>query len=351
MTTRERFARMYQHREADRVPYMDYPWAETLERWLSEGLPTRDYVGYFDLDRTASIGVDNSPRLPSRIIEENDEFVISTTPWGATRRNFKHHTTTPESLGFQVTTPDEWRKIKDRITPARDRIPWELLQKNYKQWREEGYWISGGLWFGFDITHSGMVGTENMLFAMKDEPEWVMDMFETELDCDLKLMDMVWEAGYTFDELSWPDDMGYKGTQFFSLSTYRELLKPFHQRAIDWGHAHGCYVRLHSCGNIMPLVPELVSMGLDGLNPMEVKAGMQPEKLKREYGDKLLFHGGTNAAVWHKPEIILPQIRELIPVMKENGGYVFASDHSIPSQVSLIDFTEIIRTYKEVGTY
>ena len=351
MTTRERFARMYQHREADRVPYMDYPWAETLERWLSEGLPTRDYVGYFDLDRTASIGVDNSPRLPSRIIEENDEFVISTTPWGATRRNFKHHTTTPESLGFQVTTPDEWRKIKDRITPARDRIPWELLQKNYKQWREEGYWISGGLWFGFDITHSGMVGTENMLLAMKDEPEWVMDMFETELDCDLKLMDMVWEAGYTFDELSWPDDMGYKGTQFFSLSTYRELLKPFHQRAIDWGHAHGCYVRLHSCGNIMPLVPELVSMGLDGLNPMEVKAGMQPEKLKREYGDKLLFHGGTNAAVWHKPEIILPQIRELIPVMKENGGYVFASDHSIPSQVSLIDFTEIIRTYKEVGTY
>ncbi|MBR6009577.1 MAG: hypothetical protein IK056_10875 [Clostridia bacterium] len=351
MTTRERFARMYQHREADRVPYMDYPWAETLERWLSEGLPTRDYVGYFDLDRTASIGVDNSPRLPSRIIEENDEFVISTTPWGATRRNFKHHTTTPESLGFQVTTPDEWRKIKDRITPARDRIPWERLRKNYKQWREEGYWISGGLWFGFDITHSGMVGTENMLFAMKDEPEWVMDMFETELDCDLKLMDMVWEAGYTFDELSWPDDMGYKGTQFFSLSTYRELLKPFHQRAIDWGHAHGCYVRLHSCGNIMPLVPELVSMGLDGLNPMEVKAGMQPEKLKREYGDKLLFHGGTNAAVWHKPEIILPQIRELIPVMKENGGYVFASDHSIPSQVSLKDFTEIIRTYKEVGTY
>ena len=351
MTTRERFARMYQHREADRVPYMDYPWAETLERWLSEGLPTRDYVGYFDLDRTASIGVDNSPRLPSRIIEENDEFVISTTPWGATRRNFKHRTTTPEPLGFQVTTPDEWRKIKDRIIPTRDRIPWERLQKNYKQWREEGYWISGGLWFGFDITHSGMVGTENMLFAMKDEPEWVMDMFETELDCDLKLMDMVWEAGYTFDELSWPDDMGYKGTQFFSLSTYRELLKPFHQRAIDWGHAHGCYVRLHSCGNIMPLVPELVSMGLDGLNPMEVKAGMQPEKLKREYGDKLLFHGGTNAAVWHRPEIILPQIRELIPVMKENGGYVFASDHSIPSQVSLKDFTEIIRTYKEVGTY
>ena len=351
MTTHECFTRMYQHREADRVPYMDYPWTETLERWMAEGLPTRDYLTYFDLDKTASIGVDNSPQLPSRIIEETDEFVVSTTAWGATYRNFKHHTTTPEALDFQVTTPDEWYKIKDRIAPTRDRIPWERLQKNYKQWRDEGRWIIGGLWFGFDITHSRMVGTENMLFAMKDEPEWVMDMFETELDCDLKLMDMVWEAGYTFDELSWPDDMGYKGTQFFSLSAYRELLKPFHQRAIDWGHAHGCYVRLHSCGNIMPLVPELASMGLDGLNPMEVKAGMQPEKLKREFGDRMLFHGGTNAAVWHKPEEILPQIRELVPIMMKNGGYVFASDHSIPAQVSLKDFTEIIRTYKEVGTY
>ena len=72
---------------------------------------------------------------------------MSTTAWGATRRNFKHHTTTPESLGFQVTTPDEWRKIKDRITPTRDRIPWERLQKNYRQWRDEGRWITGGLWF------------------------------------------------------------------------------------------------------------------------------------------------------------------------------------------------------------
>ncbi|MCR4622743.1 MAG: hypothetical protein K5663_11755 [Clostridiales bacterium] len=351
MTTHERFTRMYQHREADRVPYRDYPWQETLERWISEGLPTRDYLAYFDLDKTASISVDNSPRLPAKVIEENDEFVISTTPWGATRRNFKHHTTTPEPLGFQVTTPDEWLKIKERIAPTRDRIPWDYLQKNYRQWRNEGRWITGGLWFGFDITHSGMVGTENLLFAMKDEPEWVMDMFETELDTDLKLMDMVWEAGYTFDELTWPDDMGYKGTQFFSLSTYRELLKPFHQRAIDWGHAHGCFVHLHSCGNIMPLVPELVDMGLDGLNPLEVKAGMQPEELKRRYGDRLLFHGGTNAARWHELDVILPQIRELVPRMMENGGYVFSSDHSIPAQVSLKAFTEIIKTYKEVGTY
>ena len=198
---------------------------------------------------------------------------------------------------------------------------------------------------------AGMVGTETLLMAMYEEPEWVTDMFERELELSLKLLERVWDAGYTFDELHWYDDMGYKNTQFFSLQMYRELLKPYHQRAIDWGHAHGCVVRLHSCGNIMPLVPELVSMGLDGLNPLEVKAGMKPEQLKKEFGDRLLFHGGFNVVEWDKPEIILPEIERLVPILKENGGYIFASDHSIPPHVSFRDFSDIIAAVKRVGSY
>jgi uroporphyrinogen decarboxylase len=45
MTSHERFTRMYQHREADRVPILDSPWSETIDRWVQEGMPTRDYVG------------------------------------------------------------------------------------------------------------------------------------------------------------------------------------------------------------------------------------------------------------------------------------------------------------------
>ncbi len=351
MTTHERVTCMYAHKEADRVPFFDYAWPETVERWRREGLPTDDYYSYFGLDMNMHISPDNSPRLPVRILEDNDEFRVTTTKWGATMRNFKHKTTTPESLDYAVATPDAWRKVKPRMTPSDDRIPWEYLRQNYKQWREKGYWITGDLWFGFDITHSGMVGTETMLIAMLDEPEWVMDVFDTELNLCLSNLQRVWDAGYTFDEVMWWDDMGYKGTQFFSMKTYRELLKPFHQKAIDWGHAHGCKVRLHSCGNVMPFVPELVNMGLDALNPLEVKAGMDPIKLKKEFGTQLLFHGGTNAAKWHELDVILPQIRELVPQMMENGGYIFASDHSIPSQVSFSNFKAIIETYMEVGKY
>ena len=63
MTSRERFARMYAHREADRVPVIDSPWEATIERWQSEGMPKDvDYSDFFGLDRMGAIGVDNSPR-------------------------------------------------------------------------------------------------------------------------------------------------------------------------------------------------------------------------------------------------------------------------------------------------
>ena len=351
LTSRERFRRMYEHREADRIPIMDSPWNETIDRWVSEGMPTRDYISHFNLDKFVRVGTDNSPQLPAAVLEETDDYVIRTTEWGATTRTFKHKTTTPEHLGFKINTPDAWNAIKDRIQPTDDRIPWDMLKQNYRRWREEGYWLIGGLWFGFDITHSYMVGTEDMLVAMYEEPEWVMDMFERELDVSIKLLERMWDAGYTFDEIHWYDDMGYKGTQFFSLDMYREMLKPFHQRAIDWAHQHGCYARLHSCGDIMPLVPELVDMGLDGLNPLEVKAGMDPVALKKAFGDRLLFHGGINAVNWDKRDVILEEIDRVIPVMKENGGYIFASDHSIPPHVSLQDFTQIINRIMEIGRY
>ncbi len=57
-------------------------------------------------------------------------------------------------------------------------------------------------------------------------------MFNHFLDVNIALLDQVWDAGYTFDEVNWPDDMGYKHNQFFSLRTYRTLLKPVHERAV-----------------------------------------------------------------------------------------------------------------------
>ena len=352
LTSKERFTRMYEHRDADRVPIIDSPWGATIERWQREGMPKNmDYTNFFGLDKTVGIGVDNSPQFEARTIDETDEYITRTSSWGATLRTWKHAASTPEFLDFTIKDPDSWKKTKERITPSENRINWKNLEKNFKNWQESGAWISAGLWFGFDVTHSWIVGTERLLLALIENPEWCKDMFSHLLETHLTLLDMVWDAGYKFDCISWPDDMGYKGTQFFSVDMYRNLVKPFHKRAIDWAHAKGIKAHLHSCGDVNPLIPELLDIGLDALNPLEVKAGMNPLQLKKDYGDKLVLHGGVNAVLWDNPEAIKAEMESVIPKLKENGGYIFSSDHSVPSSVSLEDFKNIVEYAKKLGKY
>ena len=145
--------------------------------------------------------------------------------------------------------------------------------------------------------------------------------------------------------------MGYKNSTFFSPAMYREILKPFHKKACDWAHERGIYVHLHSCGCIMDRVEDLIEIGIDALNPLEVKAGMKPLLLKEKYGDKLVFHGGINAVLWDDKEAIIEEIRKYVPKMKENGGYIFSSDHSIPNSVSLENFEAIVAEVKRLGSY
>lgn len=352
MTSYKRVTCMYEHRPADRIPIIDSPWVATIERWQREGMPKDvSYVDFFGLDKVVCIGIDNSPRYEIRTIEETDDYTITTTSWGVTLKNWKHAASTPQFLDFTIINPDRWLKAKKRMVPSEDRIDWKHLKENYKKWRRDGYWIEAGLNFGFDVTHSWIVGTERILMALIENPEWCVDMFRTELEVELKLLDMVWDAGYTFDCIVWSDDMGYKHNQFFSLKTYRELVKPFHRKAIEWAHAKGIKARLHSCGDVNPFVPELVEIGLDGLNPIEVKAGMDPVALKKQYGEKLLLHGGINAVLWNDLEAMEAEIQKVVPVVKESGGYIFSSDHSVPSNVSLESFRRIVELAKKAGRY
>lgn len=352
MTSKERFKRMYEHREADRVPIVDQPWAGTLRRWQGEGMPADvDWTDFFDIDKTEAVSCDNSPQYEAKVLEETEDYTIYTTVWGATQKSFKRADSTPEFLDFKVTTPKAWEDAKARMLAGEDRIDIKRVERNYARWISEGRWLTLHLWFGFDVAHSGMVGTETLLYAMYDEPEWVSDVFNTYLDVCLKHYDWLLNKGYVFDCVYWPDDMGYKGTTFFSNDMYRQLLKPVHKRAVDWAHARGMYVNLHSCGNVMSRVDDLIDIGIDALNPLEVKAGMQPKLLKQKYGGKLVLQGGVNAVYWDDKQRILAEIDDLLPVVMQNGGYIFSSDHSIPNTVSLDTFRTIVERVKQVGKY
>ena len=87
------------------------------------------------------------------------------------------------------------------------------------------------------------------------------------------------------------------------------------------------------------------------LNPIEVKAGLDPVALKKRYGDSLAFHGGLNAVLFDAPERMWDEMRKVIPEMKKGGGYIISSDHCVPETVSFETFGEFVRLAKELGRY
>ncbi|OGS22724.1 MAG: hypothetical protein A2252_00750 [Elusimicrobia bacterium RIFOXYA2_FULL_39_19] len=352
LTTYERIKRVFEHKDPDRVPIYDSPWKTTIARWHKEGLPENmDYTDYLDIDRIAKMEVDTSPQYPEKVIEQTADYKIVTTKWGVTLKKWNNAESTPEFMDFTITNPDKWKEAKEKMVPSEDRIDWDYLKANYKTWREKGYWIRATMFFGFDVTHSWVVGTERLLMALVENPDWCVDMFNHCLDVNLALLDKVWEKGYKFDSIFWCDDMGYKNHQFFSVNTYRELLKPVHKRAVDWAHAKGIKTRLHSCGDVNPFIPEFIDIGIDALNPLEVKAGMNPIEIKKKYGKQIVLHGGINAVLWSDIEKMEAEIRRVMPALKESSGYIFATDHSVPSNVSLKDFKKVVELVKDIGSY
>jgi hypothetical protein len=78
---------------------------------------------------------------------------------------------------------------------------------------------------------------------------------------------------------------------------------------------------------------------------------MDPTFLKRKYGDRLVFHGGINAALFWEPERLWTHMRSVVPEMKKGGGYVLSSDHSVPDSVSYAQFSEFTALAKELAAY
>ncbi|NLG26603.1 MAG: hypothetical protein GX557_01745 [Chloroflexi bacterium] len=352
LTTHERMTRVYQHREPDRVPITDWFWDSTVARWEAEGMPPGLGVErHLQLDDIVQIDLDTSPRFEPVVIEETDAYRIERDSWGITKKNWKPISSTFEHLDEIVHDRPSWELAKARMTPTPDRIDWAKLQAHYRGWRERGAWLLAAPWFGYDIVNARMCNTETILYAMADDPEWVKEMCDHGCDLTLGLLDMLWERGYTFDELMWFDDMAYKNGMLFSKAMWREIVRPYQQRTIEWAHAHGIVAHLHCCGRISELIPDLIALGLDALNPLEVKAGMDPATVKRLYGSDLVLRGGFDIQNWSDPVAVERDIRALLPTMMESGGYVFASDHSVADSVSLANYQHIVSLVKEVGRY
>ncbi len=134
-------------------------------------------------------------------------------------------------------------------------------------------------------------------------------------------------------------DFGTQRSLFISLQAYRDLYKPFQKAINDKIHELTNWkVVIHTCGAIYQLLPDLVEAAFDVLNPVQCSAaGMDPVRLKKEFGDQLVFWGGgvdtQKTLPFGTPDEVYSQVRERIEIFDHDGGFVFNAIHNVQSNV------------------
>lgn len=133
------------------------------------------------------------------------------------------------------------------------------------------------------------------------------------------------------------EDMGFKHRPFMSPAMYRDIVQPGHKLLFDYAHSIGCKVIVHSCGFVEPLVPGLIEAGMDCLQAMEVKAGMDMRRLFDHFGDRIAFFGNIDVRCLISNDLsaVEAEMQAKIPyVLKNGGGYILHTDHSEPPEIN-----------------
>jgi uroporphyrinogen decarboxylase len=181
---------------------------------------------------------------------------------------------------------------------------------------------------------------EAWMITLATEPDYVHALYDTLTDAWLvNLQRFVDAVGDRVQVLQICDDLGTQESLFLSVRMFRELMMPYYQRGIDWIHRHtSMKVMLHTDGAILPMIPTLIEMGVDILNPVQTSAaGMDPVELKRQFGDRLVFWGGSldcqKTLPYGTPAEVAAEVRRHVEVFAPGGGYVFAPVHNIQAGV------------------
>ena len=278
MTGIERIGRILKRQPVDRIGVFEHFWGDTQKKWTAEGhiREGEDLNEHFNYDMAICWPFNSVADLDfqSVTIEEDAETRLMRDGNGALLRRHKLHDTTPEHVDFKVKERQAWKiLIKPKLTPDRRRINFEIYRKARAQAHAQQRFF---MWSGvnvFELMHP-VCGHEYMLMGMADDPDWIRDMVDTYSRLTLQLQEIL------FAEEGWPDgiwfyeDMGFKERPFMSPAMYRELIQPAHRRTCDFAHAHKLPVVMHSCGFVEPLLPGMIEAGIDALQVIEVKAGM-----------------------------------------------------------------------------
>ncbi len=150
------------------------------------------------------------------------------------------------------------------------------------------------------------------------------------------------------------DDLGAQQNLLFSPRTYRELIKPFHKSIIENIKKHTkAKIMWHTCGSVYDLIPDLIDIGVDILNPIQTTANrMDPCDLKKSYGKDLVFWGGLDAQnllVLSNKEKVNLETKKLVKTLGNNGGYIFSGSHNLIGNIKPENIVEAFLTARNVS--
>ncbi len=355
MTSTERISRILARKPADRIGLFEHFWGDTLAEWTSqghieEGVSLEDHFG-FDLQTVWAFDMVADLDFEAEAVEENGETVLTRDGNGALLRRSKTHDATPEHVDFLVRDRCGWEAhIKPKLVPERRRIDFEAYRDARRVAAERERFFC---WSGtnvFELMHP-VCGHEYMLMGMAVDPDWVRDMVDTYAQLTVDLWEILFAEEGCPDGIWFYEDLGFKGRPFCSPAMYREILQPGHAKTIAYAKSKGLPVIMHSCGYVAPLVPGLMEAGIDCLQVIEVKAGMDLLTLYRDYGAALSLMGGMDVRTLYTNDtrVVDRELESKLPAAAGHFGYVLHSDHSIPNQVSYETYRYFVDKGLELG--
>jgi len=243
---------------------------------------------------------------------------------------------------------------------AGDLRRWDGLRKQATKYKEKGKIVfTKGLCAGLFEMHQRIRGMENamldpFMFAENSDKlvgklaDLKIEFWDTALDQIGDVVDIVGEG----------DDYGTQQSQLIAPEQFKEHYLPHFKRVIDFvkNKRLGIKILFHSCGNVRPIIPDFIEMGVDILNPVHVTAtGMEPVQLKKDFGKDIVFWGGGVDTQHVLPsgtsEQVKDDVKRNIEALAPGGGFVFSTVHNIQAEVPPQNIIAMLEALREFGKY
>jgi len=369
LSSRKRVSTALEHEKPDRIP-IDFWAVEAVKESLKRLLDIQK-----EEDLLKRLGVDIR-RIDSRYIgpKERDSRKPKCGGYEDSIRKGQYDSyTNIFGIGFEEIEGKLVKELQLSFWPLRD-------VRDISQVEEYGWpsadWFdrskikseierlnsSGEYWIQYD--QKGYQGVFETAWAMRGFEQFLMDLIvDPELAC--KIMDKIAEfqiedilrtleaAEDQIDMVYISDDLGGQDGMILSPQIWREYVRPREERIIKVIKDNYSSVRImyHSCGSIIPVVKDLLEIGVDILNPLQLRAkGMNPGELKRRYGDRLCFHGGMDLQrilPYGTEREIRVEVKRLIDILGEQGGYIFGPSEFIQPDTSPGDILAMYEAARE----